>query len=298
LKGWFLNIFRYPGGKSKANVRERIFKYFPYSYEEVRIPFVGGGGIFFHVSPSKKRWINDLDVDLMSVYKALRDRPEDFISKCREIPLHFEEESTEDVFNGRKVYNHRMRDIFDKFAHDEDMDQALRYFYVNRTVWGGRVNYEKESRLYFSNPPGWSIVKTGKLHEASAILQGVKITSDSYEKSLSTRGNDVLIYLDPPYFVNTELDENSKLYKHNFTIADHRKLAERIKECNHRFVISYDDDEGGFIRSLYNGFNFYGEQWSYSGTSSGKNQSKTKKVGNELIITNFKNRTVFDLFAD
>ena len=291
-------IYRYPGGKSKANVRERIFKYFPYSYEEMRIPFVGGGGIFFHVSPSKKRWINDLDVDLMSVYKALRDRPEDFISKCREIPLHTEEEVTEDVCGGRKVYNHRMKDIFDRFAHDEEMDQALRYFFVNRTVWSGRVNYLKESRLYFSNPPGWSIVKTDKLHKAARILQGVKITSDSYEESLSSKGNDVLIYIDPPYFVNTELDENSKLYRHNFTVADHRKLAENIKKCNHRFIISYDDDKEGFIRSLYDGFNLYQEEWSYSGTSSGKNQSKTKKVGKELIITNFKNETVFDLFAE
>ena len=233
----------------------------------------------------------------MSVYKALSDRPEDFIAKCREIAPHREEEVTEDVCDNRKVYNRRMRDIFDKFAHDEDMDQALRYFYINRCVWGGRVCYEKESRLYFSNPPGWSIVKTGKLHKAAEILKGVKITSDSYEKSLSTNGEDVLIYLDPPYFVNTELDENSKLYRHNFTVADHRRLAKKVKECNHRFVISYDDDERGFIRSLYDGFNFYEEQWSYSGTSSGKNQSKTKKVGKELIITNFKNETVFDLFA-
>jgi len=291
-------VFRYPGGKSKKSVRERIFKYFPLSYDEIRIPFVGGGGIFFHVPINKKRWINDIDSALISVYKALRDRPEDFISKCREIEPHNEKEATQAVLRGRKVYNRRMRDIFDRFAHDEEMDQALRYFFIQRTVFAGRVNYDIDSRLYFSNPPGWSIVKTNKLEKAAEILKNVKITSDSYEESLNLVGNNVLIYLDPPYYVNTELQSHSQLYKHNFTVEDHKDLAENVKVCKHKVIMSYDDDEDGFIRSLYDGFNIYEEEWTYCGTSSGKNQSKKKKIGKELIITNFKNKTVFDLFED
>lgn len=292
-----MNLLRYPGSKSKKSIRERIFKYFPYSYEEMRIPFVGGGGIFFHVPINKKRWINDVDSALISVYKALKDRPEDFIAKCREIEPHKAEEVTEAILNGRKVYNQRMRDIFDKFAHNDEMDQALRFYYINRTCWAGRVNYDIDSRLYFSNPPGWSIIKTDKLEKAAEILKDVKITSDSYEESLSLKGDNVLIYIDPPYLVNTKLATSSQLYKHNFTIEDHKKLAKDIKVCKHKVIISYDDDEDGFIRSLYDGFNIYEEQWTYCGSSSGKNQSKKKKVGKELIITNFKSETVFDLFA-
>jgi len=292
-----MNLFRYCGGKSKKSVREKIFKHFPYSYEEIRIPFVGGGGIFFHVPINKKRWINDIDSALISVYKALRDHPESFIAKCRNIEPHKAEESTQSILRGRKVYNHRMRKIFDKFAHNKEMDQALRFYYINRCVFAGRVNYDIDSRLYFSNPPGWSIVKTNKLEKAAEILQNVKITSDSYEKLLSKRDSNVLIYIDPPYLVNTKLTASSQLYRHNFTIEDHKKLAKDIKVCEHKVIMSYDDDEDGFIRSLYDGFNIYEEQWTYCGTSSGKNQSKTKKVGKELIITNFKNETVFDLFA-
>ena len=111
------------------------------------------------------------------------------------------------------------------------------------------------------------------------------------------KGDNVLIYIDPPYLVNTKLATSSQLYKHNFTIEDHKKLAKDIKVCKHKVIISYDDDEDGFIRSLYDGFNIYEEQWTYCGSSSGKNQSKKKKVGKELIITNFKSETVFDLFA-
>jgi len=78
-------IFRYPGGKSKKSIQEKILKYFPEEYEEFRDCMVGGGGIFFAIPKDKKRWINDLNSDLMLVYSALKERPEEFISKCREI---------------------------------------------------------------------------------------------------------------------------------------------------------------------------------------------------------------------
>ena len=78
-------IFRYPGGKSKKSVREKIFERFPETYSEFRDAMVGGGGIFFAVPVNKKRWINDLDPHLISVYEALKDRPAEFIKQCREI---------------------------------------------------------------------------------------------------------------------------------------------------------------------------------------------------------------------
>ena len=53
-------IFRYPGGKSKKQIREQIIAKFPKKYSEYRDVMVGGGGIFFHVPITKKRWINDV----------------------------------------------------------------------------------------------------------------------------------------------------------------------------------------------------------------------------------------------
>jgi len=291
-------IFRYPGGKSKKSIREGILDHFPLSYDEARFPFVGGGGIFFHVPTNKKRWINDVDRHLISVYQALRDRPDDFINKCRKISPHSEKEATQAVFEGRKVYNVRMRKIFDKFAHNDKMDQALRFFYINKTVFGGRVNYDIDSRLYFSNPPGWSIVKTNKLEKAAKILQNTKITSYDYSRLLKgKKKKKVLLYLDPPYLLNTNLTKTSQLYRYNFSVKDHKKLSETVKKCHYHVIMSYDDDDEGFIRSLYDGFNVYTTEWTYCGSSSGKNQSKIKRKGKELIITNYKKQLILDLFS-
>ena len=272
-------IFRYPGGKSKKSVREKIFNRFPKEYAEYRETMVGGGGIFFNVPDCKKRWINDVDSNLMSVYTALKNNPEDFIKKCKEIS------PDEDL----KVKFYQIID-------DNSIDDALKYFFINRTVWAGRVNYEIRSRLYFSNPQGWKIINTNKLDKAAKLLSCVKISNLNYKELLSEPGEDVLIYVDPPYYLNTKLNKNSRLYRYNFEIEDHKELCEEIKKCQHKIILSYDDHS--FIRKLYKGFNFgrglgsshsrY-EKWKYCGTSSAQsqNQNKIKRTGKELIISNF-----------
>ena len=279
-------IFRYPGGKSKKSIREQIMTKFPKEYGEFRDAMVGGGGIFFNIPKDKKRWINDLDENLMSVYFALKDRPNEFIENCRFIEGPKKTDAlTSSKPNGKAKYNARLKFEFDRLSKNRAEDPALSYLFVNRTVWGGRVNYEIESRMYFSNPQGWNVVHPNKIERAADIIKNAKVTCGDYNKVLSEDGEDVVVYIDPPYCVNTKLEKNSKLYKHNFEEKDHYELNENIKNCKHKIVLSYDDST--FIRKLYKDFNIFKLNWTYCGTSSAKTHSKTKKVGKELIITNF-----------
>jgi len=278
-------IFRYPGGKSRKSVKEKIFQSFPEKYLELRDIMTGGGGILFSAPLNLKRWANDIDSNLISVYLALKNRSADFIKECKNILPASKKDSLIAAKNGKAIYSAQLKKIFDAFSEDESMDQALRYLFINRTVWGGRVRYSMKSRMYFSNPSGWNIVKTNKLEKAAQVLQDVKITSGSYETPLFEDGTDVLVYIDPPYFCNTQQPESSRLYDKNFEVADHEKLASDIKQCKHKFVLSYDDNS--FIRNLYKDYNLSSEQWTYSGTSSADGASKTKQKGKELIIKNF-----------
>lgn len=281
------SLLRYPGGKTKKSVKQKLFNKFPKKHAEFREAFVGGGGVFFDVF-TPIRWINDVDPDLISVYLALRDRPEEFIAKCREIePEKPGEPLTSARPGGKPMYNARLKEHFDRLLADPKADPALKYFFVNRTVWAGRVNYDIESRLYFSNPSGWNILKTNRLEEAAKHLKDVTITVGTYHAILESIGDDVLIYCDPPYYVNTNLDRNSQLYKFGFTKEDHIEFRDAVKACKHKVIISYDDDDEGFIRGLFSDFNIYAENWTYCGTSSADGQAKTKKTGKELIITNY-----------
>ena len=61
------------GGKSRLQQRI-VNNYFPQNYEDLIYiePFVGGGSIFFYKNNSKKDIINDLDKNLISVYKGFK----------------------------------------------------------------------------------------------------------------------------------------------------------------------------------------------------------------------------------
>lgn len=274
-------ILRYCGGKSKKSIQRSILKYFPQNYSTYVEPFCGGCGIFFSIPKNKKRWVNDINPYLVNFYSVLRDNYDSFIEKCREIEPQKDYEIVDPP-----IYNLRLKQVFDDLKFNENCDQALRYFFINRTVWGGRVTFEKgmESRLYFSNPKGWDIIKTDKLKKASEILQGTKITCLDYREILKEDFEDAVIYCDPPYYKDTLLSKKSKLYQYGFTEDDHTELSKDIKNCKHKIILSYDDHE--FIRNLYSDFYIHDEHWTYCGTSSAKNlKNRNKKTGSELIIT-------------
>lgn len=280
------SIFRYPGGKSKKAVRDWILRHKPQGVREYREPFVGGGGIFFGVRDVERRWINDRHEGLVAVYAALRDRPREFIAACREIPPASPgDERTGGGERGGQPVNARLKAVFDRLAFDPDADPALRYFFVNRTVFAGRVNYDIPSRLYFSNETGWDIAHSDRLERAARHVAGVRVTSGDFAPLLSEPGEDVWVYCDPPYVVNTEMTRTSQLYQYGFSEDDHRRFAAAVRASPHRVAVSYDDDGGGFVRSLFpesEGFRVVCGSWAYSGTTN-----ETKEQGKELLILNY-----------
>lgn len=281
-------ILRFPGGKNKSSIKRIITSHFPSYFDEYREPFCGSAGIFWTIPKNIARWINDIDPDLMSLYQALQTRPKEFIDSCRSIePEQKNEEAVHPKSSTKgKRYNKRLKETFDYFANNESCDQALRYFFVNRTVWGGRVRYDLPSRMYFSNPSGWNIVKTDKLEKAAEALSLATITCGNYINALSkpalNHNGQVLIYLDPPYYKDTELNLHSKLYRYGFSHQEHAQLMFDVLNCKHKVLMSYDDHP--VIREFYSRkpFVISEAEWTYCGSSQ-----KKKTVGKELIIKNY-----------
>ena len=255
-------IFRYPGGKSRRSVTEWILSHAPPYIGEYREPMVGGGGVFFKMDPEIPAWIADVNPGLIAVYRALKKRPQEFIAACRAIPTD------------------RLAETFERFKSDTEMDPALRYFFINRVVFGGRVNYDIPSRLYFSNASGWNIVQTNALERAAEWLKNVHISCMDYKALMLAPGEDVWIYVDPPYVKNTLLHPTSQLYQHSFTDDDHLELWRMFRECKHRVALSYDDTE--FVRHVYRDYRIVANEWKYAGTTQAE-----KTTGKEILILNY-----------
>ena len=107
-------------------------------------------------------------------------------------------------------------------------------------------------------------------------LGQLEFYSDSYQ-NIDIKPNSI-IYCDPPY-----VDEGGG-YKHSFTEQDHRDLAELLLGSPHEWVLSYDDDENGLVRELYEGqpgIEITPVRWEYSSTKGNATNGKY-----ELLITN------------
>ena len=70
-------IIRYPG--SKWGLADWIISHFPENYDKMVYlePFCGSGAVFFNKIPGAVETVNDLDGDIVNLYRVLRDNPEE-----------------------------------------------------------------------------------------------------------------------------------------------------------------------------------------------------------------------------
>lgn len=273
-----MSPFRYPGGKSRV---ARLMKsFFPGTFSEYREPFVGGGGVYWTMPVTMSRWVNDLNRPLIAVYEALKRRPRDFYESCVAIAPPSAEELARSACGGQRRAP-RLFELFEQFKADDEMDQALRYLFLNRCSWNGRVILDpaRYSRTAFTKPQGWSDMFLRDLARAADLVAGTTVTCSDFETLFDEPGSDVLIFADPPYVKDTELSLNAKLYERGFSMADHRRLRDCAARCKHKIVLTYDDHP--MIRALYReGFYVHPQSWRYLGRAD-------RKMGHELVITNY-----------
>lgn len=260
---------RYPGGKSRA--LKQILPLIP-KFKEFREPMVGGGSVFLalkQIYPEKKFWINDLNKELYFFWKVLKTDPQELIKELSNLRKNDD---------GKKLYlkfNGEVKSL-------NDFQRAVRFFLLNRITFSGLTESGGYSEESFDKRFTKSSIE--RLQKVSKILNKTKITNLDYEAVIKKPGNNVFLFLDPPYLLNIK----SKLYGKNGHLHenfDHKRFAEDLKKCKHKWLITYDDSPE--IRKLFSFANVYKWklQWQYGmNNSNGKSPSK----GDELFITNYK----------
>lgn len=261
---------RYPGGKSKAI--SQILPHIPLSIKEYREPFIGGGSVFFAINQLfknkiNKYWINDLNYELYCFWLYAQKDIESLIKRVYEIK--------EKELNGRELFIKLTSDTI-KF---NEFEKAVRFFVLNRITFSGTVDSGGYSQQAFEKRFTYSSIE--RLRNIAALLKSVTITNVDYSSLLKEDGDDVFIFLDPPYLSAT----SSKLYgrKGNLhTSFDHERFAKNMKTCSHRWLITYDDSAE--IRQLFNFANII--EWDLQYGMNNYKQEKAAK-GKELMIKNY-----------
>jgi DNA adenine methylase len=264
------SVLRYPGGKSRA--LKKIIPLIPLDIREFREPFVGGGSVSVamrqRLGPEVSFKINDLNYSLYCFWKYVKEDPERLIHKVAEIKRT--------SLCGRTLYE----SLADDVNGEDSFEQAVRFFVLNRITFSGTVDSGGYSEQAFEKRFTWSSIK--RIRDLSLLADGFIVTCGDYEDLLLAQGENVFVFLDPPYLASSK----SRLYgqKGNLHASfDHERFAVNVRHCPHRWLITYDDSPE--IRRLF-GFAYIYE-WELQYGMNNYRQGKAEK-GKELFITNYK----------
>ncbi|MEH1922972.1 DNA adenine methylase [Nostoc sp.] len=266
----FKSPLRYPGGKSKAI--NQIVEYFPESFSEFREPFVGGGSVFIYLRqkvPDLKIWINDLNRELFLFWKIAQSDLAQLVKEIRHIRVKYTD--------GKLLFTELTSVDVNNLS---DIERAIRFFVLNRITFSGTVESGGFSQEAFHKRfTDSSIERLEKLE--NILSKNVQITNLDYSHVLKSDGEDVFLFLDPPYFSATK----SKLYGKDgnlHTSFEHQRFAELLQQCHHRWLITYDNSTQ--IRENFQWANI--SEWELQYGMNNYKQSGAAK-GKELFITNY-----------
>jgi DNA adenine methylase len=212
-------------------------------------PFVGGGALLFHLQPNTA-YVNDINAELIRVYKVIKSDVESLITALQ----GYKNEA--DFFYTVRDWD---RDK-ENYSSLSDVQKAARILYLNKTCYNGlfRVNNAGEFNSPFGNYRNPNIVNAPTLRAVSSYLNTatVHLTSLDYAEVLKALPKGTFVYLDPPYDPVSDTSNFTGYSKGGFTRDDQIRLRECCDDLDARglkFMLSNSATD--FIKEQYAAYN-------------------------------------------
>ena len=271
---------RYPGGKSRAI--KFLSQHLP-KIESYREPFLGGGSMALYVTqtyPNTDVWVNDLYYPLYAFWVTLRDHGQQLCDDLRELKTEL----------GESYDAHRMAfdDAKDKLNNDI-YESGFNFYVANKCSFSGLTANSSFSKQ--ASRANFTFRGIDKLPALSELIQGWRITNQSYEELLY--GRNAFVFLDPPYAIKDNLYGNKGDMHKPF---DHEWFAAQACASDNKCMITYNSEL--FIKDRFP--DWYQKDWdlTYTMRSSGT-YTKDQKKRKELLLLNYEQQTsLIGLFKD
>ncbi|MCB2187700.1 MAG: DNA adenine methylase [Deltaproteobacteria bacterium] len=250
LRGWL-------GGKSRLarTIVERIPEHTCYVE-----PFAGAAWVLFRKPPSKVEVLNDINRDIMTLYRVLQYHLEEFLRYFKWALV-----SREEFERIRALPPESLTDI----------QRAARFYYLQKTCFGGRT-CSPSFGASACQPPRLNLLRIEEeLSAAHLRLSRILLECLPYGEVITRYDRpETFFYLDPPYW-GCEKDYGRGV----FSREDFSLLAELLAGVSGKFMLSINDVPE--IRELFAGFSRKEVRQRYSvGPDNGQHKP-------ELLITNY-----------
>ena len=211
-------FFGYFGGK--FYLAKDLIPLFPEHLCYVEV-FGGAANVLLQKLPSKVEVYNDLNSDIVNLFRQVRDNCDAFYEKVSLIP-----------------YSREERQAFHK-ALETDLDpleRAVAWYVCATQGFGGHVNMDSWSFTIVRNRAKQLVDKVENLDRIMQRLRRVMIENRSFEFILQSYDSpDTFFYLDPPYLPETRRGGE---YGHEMTYEDHEYLLFLLRSIKGKFVLS------------------------------------------------------------
>lgn len=240
-------VLRYHGGKYR--IASWIVRHFPAHRIYVE-PFAGAASVLLQKPRSPGEVINDLDSDVVNVFRVLRSpvQAEILRGQCRLTPFSREEFEKAYERSADPIEQARRTIVKSFFGHGTSSQRK------NRTGF--------RARAYRRNQSGSNDWRTWPEAVAAFVerLRGVVIENrDAFRVIEQQDGADTLFYVDPPYPFYTRPTirgegDVGRAYAHELTDEDHVRLSELLREVVGAVVLSARPCD--LYDTLYAGWHF------------------------------------------
>ncbi len=224
-------------------------------------PFCGAAWLLFKKEESEVEIINDINSDLVTLYRVIKNHLREFIRYLEWLLV-----SREEYARFRAMKPETLTDI----------QRAVRFYYLLRSGYGGHIDRHSFG-IGPTRPPSLNLLRIEE--ELSAVhlrLARVYIENMTYRDLIPRFDRPgTFFYLDPPYHGH-EADYGKGL----FTREDFAVLASLLARIEGKFILSINDTKQ--IRSLFADFHIMEAPTTYLAAGA-----KRKKKVTELLVLNF-----------
>ena len=267
-------VVKWAGGKRQ--LLERIEERLPPQFKNYYEPFVGGGAVLFGLQP-KTATVNDINKELINLYRVIKDSPEQFLEQLQ--ALDAENSTKEFYYQQRERYNCKLS------ANELDTELAVLFVWLNKHCFNGlyRVNSRGLFNVPYNNKNGATVSASPENVKAmSSYLQGVEIMQGDFEASVATAAAGDFIFFDSPYApINATSFEDYTT--EGFAEEEHRRLAKLFAELSNKgCYCMLTNHDVPLIRELYKDYNIEVVE-----VKRLINRNANSRTGTEVIIRNY-----------
>jgi len=269
-------FLRRPGNKSKH--LKHIIPHIPNFTGTYYEPFLGTGAVYLHLLP-KKAVLNDLNKDIIAIWKLVKTNPNFIIQEIEKFKKTFLPKSNEMKLK-------QCKDIVSKMDTYTGDQRTINYLLMIYCSFSGCI-YLSSNKYRYSSINSNLYVKNQchiftenyktKLLELQNILKNIKIESKDYAKILDKTKKGDFVFLDPPYI---EEKKYEFIYDKDeyFDPVVLKKEIEKLDKKGVKWMMTQIDTNQ--VRELFKRYKLV----VYDNPNS---FLKTLVIKRELIITNY-----------